>query len=60
MTRPKTDYLHNQSSASENAGSVLGGLFDIQPSGSDYESDREKYLLQQNLKKKKKHKRLKM
>ena len=53
MNQAKLDYSRNQSSVLENTGSVLEGLFDIQPSGSDYDSDREEYLLQQRLKKKK-------
>ncbi|MDR0233165.1 MAG: relaxase/mobilization nuclease domain-containing protein [Dysgonamonadaceae bacterium] len=60
ISQTKLDYSFNQSSALENAGSILGGLFDIQPSSSDYDSDREEYLLQQQLKKKKKRKGLKM
>ena len=52
ISQTKPDYSHNQSSVS-NSGSVFGGLFDIQPSGSDYDSDQAEYLLQQKLKKKK-------
>ncbi|GHT28116.1 mobilization protein [Bacteroidia bacterium] len=33
----------------------LGGLFDIQPSGSDYDPDQAEYLRQQAIKKKKKY-----
>jgi len=60
MSQPKLDYSRNQSSTFENAGSVLVSLFDIQSSGSNYDSDREEYLLRQQLKKKKKRKGLKM
>jgi hypothetical protein len=59
MSQNKPNYSHNQSSVS-NAGSALGNLFDIQSSDSNYDSDREEYLLQQKLKKKKKRKGLKM
>jgi hypothetical protein len=37
-----------------NAGSVLGGLFDIQPSGTDYDPDEAELIRQAKLKKKKK------
>ncbi|KAA6328233.1 hypothetical protein EZS27_022846 [termite gut metagenome] len=40
----------------ENASSVLGSLFDIQSSDSDYDADQAEYLRQQSLKKKKKRK----
>jgi hypothetical protein len=59
ISQTKMDYSRNQSSALENIGSVLGGLFNIQSSGSDYDPDQAEYL-QQQLKKKKKRKRLKM
>ncbi|KAA6330373.1 hypothetical protein EZS27_020917, partial [termite gut metagenome] len=38
----------------ETAGSVLGGLFDIQPSEMDYDADQAEYLQQQKKKKKRK------
>ncbi|KAA6340878.1 hypothetical protein EZS27_011279 [termite gut metagenome] len=38
----------------ETAGSVLGNLFDIQPSDSDYDADQAEYLQQQKKKKKRK------
>jgi hypothetical protein len=51
---PKLDYSHNQSSVLENVSSVLGGLFDVQPSGTDYDPDEAEFQRQQKLKKKKK------
>jgi hypothetical protein len=50
----KQDYLHNQPSVLENVGSVLGGLFDFQSSGTDYDPDEAEFQRQQKLKKKKK------
>ena len=44
--------FQNQSSVLENVGSVLGGLFDFQSSGTDY--DEMEFQRQQKLKKKKK------
>ncbi|KAA6339915.1 hypothetical protein EZS27_012178, partial [termite gut metagenome] len=44
----------------ENASSVLGSLFDIQPSDSDFDADQAEYLRQQSLKKKKKRKGFKI
>ena len=44
----------NQSSILGNVGSILGGLFDIQPSGTDYDPDEAEFQRQQRLKKKKK------
>ncbi|KAA6319558.1 hypothetical protein EZS27_030563 [termite gut metagenome] len=38
----------------ETTGSVLGNLFDIQPSDSDYDADQAEYLQQQKKKKKRK------
>ena len=51
---PKQDYSQNTSSVLENVGSALSGLFDIQPSGTNYDPDQAEYLRQQKLKKKKK------
>jgi hypothetical protein len=51
---PKQDDSHNQSSVSENIGSVLGGLFDFQPSGTDYDPDEAEFQRQHKLRKKKK------
>ena len=45
-------HFQNQSSILENVGSALGGLFDIQPQGTDY--DEAEFQRQQKLKKKKK------
>jgi hypothetical protein len=50
----QNDYSNNQSSVLESVGSVLGGLFDFQPSGTDYDSDEAEFQRQQKLKKKKK------
>ena len=50
----KPDIINSQSSTLENVGSILGGLFDIQPSGSDYDPDEAQLLKQQQTKKKKK------
>jgi hypothetical protein len=51
---PKQDDSHNQPSVLENVSSVLGGLFDVQPSGTDYDPDEAEFQRQQKLKKKKK------
>ncbi|GHU09075.1 hypothetical protein FACS189431_6500 [Alphaproteobacteria bacterium] len=48
------NHSQNQSSVLENVGSVLGGLFDIQPSGMDYDPDEAELLKQYKPKKKKK------
>jgi hypothetical protein len=48
-------HSQNQSSTLENVGSILGGLFDIQPSGTDYDPNEAELLKQ--LKSKKKRKR---
>jgi hypothetical protein len=47
-------HSQNQSLILENVGSVLGGLFDIQPSGTDYDSNEAEFQRLQKLKKKKK------
>jgi hypothetical protein len=49
----KQDYSHNQPSVLENVSSVLGGLFDVQSSGTDYDPDEAEFQRQQKLKKKK-------
>jgi hypothetical protein len=49
-----THHLQNQSSVLENVVSVLGGLFDIQSSGTDYDPDEAELTRQVKLKKKKK------
>jgi hypothetical protein len=46
------NHFHNQSSVLENVGSVLGGLFDFQPSETDYDHDEAEFQRQQKLKKK--------
>ncbi|GHT30624.1 mobilization protein [Bacteroidia bacterium] len=48
------NHSQNQPSVLENVGSVLGGLFDIQPSGTDYDPDEAELLKQHKPKKKKK------
>jgi hypothetical protein len=49
-----THHSQNQSSVLENVGSVLGGLFDIQSSGTDYDPDEAELIRQAKPKKKKK------
>jgi hypothetical protein len=49
------NYSHNQPSVLENTVSVLGGLFDFQPSGTDYDPDEAEF--QRQLKRKNKKKR---
>jgi hypothetical protein len=51
----KQNHSHsqNQSSVLENVGTVLGGLFNIQPSGTDYDPDEAELLKQHKYKKKK-------
>ena len=51
-------HIKNQSTVLGNVGSVLGGLLDIQPSGTDYDPDEAEFLRQQKLKKKKRGFRL--
>jgi len=52
----KQEYKHfqNQSSVLENIGSALGGLFDFQSLGTDYDPDEAELLKQHKYKKKKK------
>ena len=47
-------HSQNQSSIIENVSHALGGLFDIQPSGTDYDPDEAEFQRQQKRKKKKK------
>ena len=47
-------HFQNQSSVLENVSSVLGGLFDFQPLGMDYDLDEAEFQRQEKLKKKKK------
>ena len=56
----KPEHSQNQSSVLENVGSALGGLFDIQPSGTDYDPDEAEFQRQQRLKKKQKRRGLRM
>jgi hypothetical protein len=56
--KQEQNYSQNQSSVLENVGSVLGGLFDIQQSGTDFDPDQAEYLRQ--LKKKKKRKGIRL
>jgi hypothetical protein len=53
-TQPAHNHSQNQSSVLENTGVFLGGLFDIQPSGMDYDPDEAELLRQHKPKKKKK------
>ncbi len=55
----KQEYSHaqNRSSVLESVGSALGGLFDIQPSGTNYNPDEVEFQRQQRLNKKKKRRR---
>jgi hypothetical protein len=46
-------HSQNQFSVMENVGSALGGLFDIQPSGTDYDPDEAEFQRLQKRKKKK-------
>jgi hypothetical protein len=50
--------FQNQPSVLENVGSALGGLFDFQPLGTDYDPDETELLTQLHKKKKKKGFRL--
>jgi len=52
--QPANSHSQTQSSVLENTVSALGGLFDIQPSGTDYDPDEAEFQRQQRLKKKKK------
>jgi len=47
------NHSQNQTSILENAGSALGGLFDIQPSGTNYDPEEAEFQLQHRLKMKK-------
>jgi hypothetical protein len=51
----KQEYNHsqNQSSVLENVGTALGGLFDFQPSGTDYDPDETEFQHRHKPKKKK-------
>jgi hypothetical protein len=51
---PKQDYSHGQSSVLENVGSVLGGLFNFQSAGTDFDPNEVAFQRQQKQKKKKK------
>jgi hypothetical protein len=52
--RPSHDCSQNQASTLKSVASALGGLFDIQPSNSDYDADQAEYLRKQKKKKKRK------
>ena len=54
QTKQEHNHFQNQSSILGSVGSALGGLFDIQPSGTDYDPDEADFQRQQRLKKKKK------
>jgi hypothetical protein len=58
QTKQEHSHSQNQSSSVlESVGSALGGLFDIQPSGTDYNPDEAEFQRQQNLNRKKKRRR---
>jgi len=50
--KQEQSHSQNQSSVLENVGSALGGLFDIQPSGMDYDPEEAEFQRQHRLKKK--------
>ena len=50
--RQENSHFQNHSSVLENVGSALGGLFDIQPSETDYDPDEAEFQRQHKLKKK--------
>ncbi|GHT42080.1 mobilization protein [Bacteroidia bacterium] len=54
QVQQEDNHFQNQSSIFENIGSALGGLFDIRPSGTDYDPDEAELLKQHKPKKKKK------
>jgi hypothetical protein len=58
QTKQEHNHSQNQSSVLESVGSALGGLFDIQPSGTDYNPDEIEFQCQQRLNKKKKRRKL--
>jgi hypothetical protein len=53
QTKQEHNHSPNQPSVLENVGAALGGLFDIQPSGTDYDPDEAEFQRQQKRKKKK-------
>jgi hypothetical protein len=55
LVQQEHNHSHNQPSVLENAVSTLGGLFDFQSSGTDYDPDEAEF--QRQLKQKKKKKR---
>jgi hypothetical protein len=60
ITQSLSNHSPNQSFVLENTVTALGGLFDIQPSGSDYDSDQAEYLWQHRKKKKEKKRGFKL
>jgi hypothetical protein len=54
QVKQEHNHSQNQSSVLENVGAALGGLFDIQPSGTDYDPDEAEFQRQHKSKKKKK------
>jgi hypothetical protein len=50
----KQDNSHNQPSVLDNVSSALGGLFDFQPSGTDYDPDEAEFQYQQESRRKRK------
>ncbi len=57
INQSKPDCQNQQSKILESARSVLGGLFDIQPSATDYDMDEAELLHQQSQKRKRKKRR---
>jgi hypothetical protein len=57
QTKQEQNHSQNQSSVLESVGSALGGLFNIQPSGMDYNLDEAEFQRQHRLNKKKKKRR---
>jgi hypothetical protein len=55
--RQEHSHSQNQPSVLENVGAALGGLFDIQPLGTDYDPDEAEFQRQHKSKKKKKERR---
>jgi hypothetical protein len=55
--RQEHSHSQNQSSVLENVSAALGGLFNIQPSGTDYDPDEAEFQCQHKSKKKKKERR---
>jgi len=55
QVRQKQSHSQNQSSTLESVGSAIGGLFDFQPAGMDYDPDEAEFQRQHKPKKKKEY-----